>query len=162
MTHHEDDTENDPLKDGFENLGRLIRGAASKVVGPIATENGDPETLITPEVDGAIEHLGHTVGHWMRAAGTGMKEAPTNPEAAIRKAAKAVTNTPIETQADDQGWSPLLQGTRTLFRGISAVTKGLAEELAPDPQEVSSPKEETADSEEEPPSDAEEVLDSDE
>ena len=121
----------DDLGKGLADLGKLATGIAGKVIGPRVDIAREPErTVVTPEVDAAIEKTGEIVGHWLRAAGSAMKEHPSEPGQALDEALKTAEEEKAETQADDDGWSPLLQGAKVFGQGIQSVAGEVFDVLA--------------------------------
>jgi hypothetical protein len=121
------------LVDGLDELGRLARGLAGKVAGPRVDQERDPEEpVVSPEVDETIAGLGNTLGHWLRAAGEAMNEHPDKPGVVLDEALERGREEPIEEQADEEGWSPLVQGARVFSTGLGQVTSSLLDSLVAD------------------------------
>ncbi len=120
------------LSDGLHDLGKFATGVAGKVLGPRAdVAEGEPDrTVVTPEIDGAIEKAGEAVGHWLRSAGEGMTEHPTEPGDAVDATREKGRESERVDSADDDGWSPLVQGARVFSEGVGAVAGELFDTLA--------------------------------
>lgn len=127
------------LSEGLADLGKFATGVAGKVLGPRADMAADEadRTVVSPEVDDAIEKAGAAVGHWLRSAGEAMDEHRTEPGEAV-DAAREKASEPAETGPDDDGWSPLVQGAKVFGKGVGAVAGELFDTLA---DEVSRKKE---------------------
>lgn len=121
----------DDLGRGLADLGKLATGLAGKVLGPSVDVAGEPErTVVTPEVDAAIEKTGEIVGHWLRSAGDALKQHPDDPSEALDEALKTAEEKPKETQPDEAGWSPLVQGAKVFGQGLSVVAGEVFDVLA--------------------------------
>jgi len=120
------------LSDGLHDLGKFATGVAGKVLGPkadLANEEDPERTVVTPEIDDAIEKAGAAVGHFLRAAGEGFKENPAEPAEAV-DATREKARKKAETAPDEDGWSPLVQGAKVFGEGVGAVAGELFDTLA--------------------------------
>ncbi|MCP4805033.1 MAG: hypothetical protein GY913_17210 [Proteobacteria bacterium] len=121
----------DDVGRGLAGLGKLASGIAGKVLGPGVDIAREPErTVVTPEVDAAIEKTGEIVGHWLRSAGDALKDHPADPGVAIDEALKTAEEKPKSTTADEAGWSPLVQGVKVFGQGLSTVAGEVFDVLA--------------------------------
>ena len=118
------------LESGLNDLGRLARGLAGKVVGPRADPlRPEGQSVVSPEVDQTLEGVGNTLGHWLKAAGEAMNENPDAPNKAIDETLEKGREAQIEERADEEGWSPLVQGARVFSEGLGQVTASLLDSL---------------------------------
>lgn len=106
-----------PLEDGANGLGRMVEGVAGLLLGPgkLGNRHDPEETVISEDVDRAIQDLGSAVGGVLLAAGehlnrtshgAGAEDAPAD-----------------DTLPDDD--TPLVHGARSLGRGLAALAGDL-------------------------------------
>lgn len=107
------------LDEGLDDLRKLARGLAGKLLGPRMGDDEPPaRPIISPEADEAIDNLGATLGHWLRAAGDSMLAHPGDPEEAMRETTERARAEEPTQEIDDEGWSPLVQGARAFGAGL--------------------------------------------
>ena len=110
------DQEND-LERTLQELGRMAKGTLRLVLGEKVggAESGKTtETVLTPEVDAALEGAVHVVGDWLKNVGEDLQR-------------QGGVDAPKEL--DEEGWSPLAVGAQAFGEGLRVVGLELVNEL---------------------------------
>lgn len=116
------------LDEGLENLKHVAVNVAARLFGPKLVNADEPERpTLSPEADKLVEDIGATVGHYLRAAGTALKDHPRDLNEASKEASE-LAKEPIKKEIED-GWSPLVQGARAFSVGLGSVMSELSERL---------------------------------
>lgn len=148
------------LEEGLENLKHVAVNVAARLFGPKLVNADEPERpTLSPEADKLVEDIGATVGHYLRAAGTALKDHPRDLNEASKEASE-LAKEPIKKDIED-GWSPLVQGARAFSVGLGSVMSELSERLrdqsakprAESSEPPSEPSEPSEPPEEDPPED---------
>lgn len=117
------------LEDGLHHLGRAFGGVLTRLLGPRVTGQPlDPEKpVLGPEADRVVGEVGDTMGRWLHAAGTSLKDHPTRP-------GKVIDQT-VRHAADDvstrEGETVLTEGLRSFAGGMYKATEAVLDKVAP-------------------------------
>ena len=140
--HEETETEtSSTLDNSLEDLRHLAGGMAAKLFGTKAVSRLDidpDKTVLSPEADRAIEDIGASIGRFLHAAGEEITRA-ASPQPSEQDTEPAKDETPSETHEDpaeaslddEEGWSPLVIGARSLAKSLSAVAGDVFERISP-------------------------------
>ena len=117
------------LEEGLDHLTRAVGGVLTQLLGTRYTQvELDPKRpVISPQADRAVERAGARMGRWLRAAGEGLTEHPTDPVAALDHASKH-RREEVETR---EGEAPLAAGARALAGGLYRSTEAVLDVVAP-------------------------------
>ena len=137
------------LDEGLENLKHVAVNVAARLFGPKLVNADEPERpTLSPEADKLVEDIGATLGHYLRAAGTALKDHPKDFNEASKEASE-LAKEPIKKDIED-GWLPLVQGARAFSVGLGSVMNELSERLREPKGARAGRSEEPADPEDEP------------
>ena len=106
------------LERTLQELSRMAKGTLRLVLGDNAVTGESkeaPETVLTPEVDAALEGAAHVVGDWLKNIGEDLQRqgGEVDPK-----------------EIDETGWSPLAVGAQALGEGLRVVGAELVSGLS--------------------------------
>ncbi len=114
----ERESERSILEQGADDLGRVVDGLASLLVGKRGPE-GDTEPqqpVFGEDMDRAVQDLGAAFGNVLQAAGDHLQRVSGDPAP------------PLEEEAED---TPLVHGARSLGRGLALLVGEVMDSLQP-------------------------------
>lgn len=117
------------LEQGIEQVGRVVGGVLTQLVGSRYTKvELDPEKpVLGAEADETVKRLGSTLGCWLLATGEGLQNNPTDPIAALEHVSK---HHDVDPELRE-GEAPLAAGARVLASGVIRSTEALLDAVAP-------------------------------
>jgi hypothetical protein len=117
------------LEQGIEQVGRVVGGVLTQLVGSRYTKvELDPDKpVLGAEADETVKRVGSTLGRWLLATGEGLKNNPTDPIAALEHVSQ---HHDVDPELRE-GEAPLAAGARVLASGVKRSTEALLDAVAP-------------------------------